>query len=104
MEGGEEPERVVLPPGVGNVDDCLVVEPVEGVRDQLVLEKGPQHGSGDGGVHPRGRSGGRRVGGGELDAGEAHLGGARGEPASVEHLLARSCHLAGGCRGPEGRG
>lgn len=40
------------------------------------------------------------MGGGELDAGEGHLGGARGEPARVEHPLARgrrprSCHLAG---------
>lgn len=37
LEGGEEPECVVLPPGIGDVDDCLVVQPVEGIRDQLVF-------------------------------------------------------------------
>lgn len=40
-------------------------------------------------MHPGGGGvGGRLVGGGELDAGEGDLGGARGEPARVEHPLA----------------
>lgn len=92
LEGGEEPECVVLPPRVRNVDDRLVVQPIERVRNQLVLEKRPQHGSRDGGVHPWGGGGGvRRVGGGELDASEGDLGGARGEPARVEHPLAHGC-------------
>jgi len=46
--------------------------------------------AGDGGAHPgrgRGGVGCRRVRGGELDAGERDLGGARGEPARVEHPL-----------------
>jgi hypothetical protein len=43
LEGGEEPEGVVLPPSVGYVDDGLVVQPVEGVGDQLVLQQRPQH-------------------------------------------------------------
>lgn len=43
LERGEEPKGVVLPPGVGDVDDGLVVQPVEGVGDQLVLEQRPQH-------------------------------------------------------------
>jgi hypothetical protein len=56
--------------------------------------------AGDGGVHPwrgRVRVRGRRAGGGELDAGERDVGGARGEPARVEHPLPRG-HLRG--RGP----
>lgn len=50
--------------------------------------------AGDGGAHPgrgRGGVGCRRVRGGELDAGERDLGGARGEPARVEHPLPH-CH------------
>lgn len=49
LERGEEPKGVVLPPGVGDVDDGLVVEPVEGVGDQIVLEQRPQHAA----PHPR---------------------------------------------------
>lgn len=50
-------------------------------------------------MHPRGGDGGvRRVGGGELDAGEGHLGGARGEPASVEHQLAHARRRSSICR------
>jgi len=43
LERGEEPKGVVLPPGVGDVDDGLVVHPVEGVGDQVVLQQRPQH-------------------------------------------------------------